>query len=54
MTNSCDCCCHLGNNALPGCDCAHCVRVRAGFGIEIAHLCQCSVQRVDDSVAVSA
>ncbi len=40
MTATCTCCCHLGNAALPDCSCDHCVRVRAGYGVGIAHLCE--------------
>jgi len=43
MTDTCTCCCHLGNAALPDCSCDHCVRVRAGYGVEIAHVCECGV-----------
>jgi hypothetical protein len=39
---TCVCCCHLGNKDLPDCSCDHCVRVRAGFGVEIAHVCECA------------
>lgn len=41
MTTDCTCCCHLGDVALPDCSCDHCVRVRAGFGVEVAHFCEC-------------
>jgi hypothetical protein len=40
-TDTCDCCCRLGNVDDPNCSCDHCKRVRAGFGIEIAHVCAC-------------
>jgi len=45
-TTICDCCCHLGNKDDPNCNCDHCVRVRAGYGVELAHICECGAPTV--------